>query len=75
VRDAALNECVSLPIVNREALKAGTAGPSASQAATTPAVLGPNQPIPPILGFAFLAGQPEEVRREFEEAMGIVRTS
>ena len=63
IRDPAINQCVPLPIAERKIL---------SQGATREELL-----KHPLIGktltegFPFQAGQPEEVRRAYEEAMGI----
>ena len=60
VRDPERNRCVELPIIGRAQLKGeGVEGLK----------LGPGQKAPDIEGFLFQAGQPEEVRRAYEEAM------
>lgn len=62
IRDAALNECVTLPIIGRERSLDG---------ATTGLRLGPGQSVGSDGGFVFLYGQPPEVRQAYREAMGL----
>jgi 5,5'-dehydrodivanillate O-demethylase len=60
VRDPAINECIRLPIIDRELY---TEGVSIAEMAADPA-------LNPLSGYPFQAGQPEAVRRAFLEAMG-----
>ncbi|HEY4686281.1 MAG TPA: aromatic ring-hydroxylating dioxygenase subunit alpha, partial [Dehalococcoidia bacterium] len=62
VRDPELNRCVPLPIIGRERLKGE--GPRDTR-------FGPGQAPPQVEGFRFLYGQPPEVTRAYEEAMGL----
>jgi 5,5'-dehydrodivanillate O-demethylase len=64
IRDPAINACVQLPIIGRERLVHGQPASEVARdvARTTAEFGGP---------FRFLAGQPEEVRKEFEAAMGL----
>ena len=62
VRDPAINHCVSLPIAHRRAFVEGM---------SLEALL--KHPIfsTQLAGYVFQMGQPEEIRRQYEEAMGI----
>jgi 5,5'-dehydrodivanillate O-demethylase len=60
IRDPVANECIALPIVRRKALVEGR---------TLDEMRG--DPIAGIGGYPFQAGQPAEVRRAFEDAMGM----
>ena len=62
IRDPQLNECVSLPIAHRSAFIDGL---SFEEHSKHP-LLGPQ-----LRGYVFQAGQPDEVRKSYEEAMGI----
>jgi 5,5'-dehydrodivanillate O-demethylase oxygenase subunit len=62
VRDPKVNECISLPMTGREFYVDGL---SVEQIKASP-VLVPSTPD----RFPFLAGQPEEVRKAYEDAMG-----
>ncbi len=62
VRDPKVNECIELPVLNRRILTQGL----------TLAEMKAHPLIGRHLGrFPFQAGQPEEVRRAFEDAMGL----
>jgi 5,5'-dehydrodivanillate O-demethylase len=60
VRDPLLNDCIELPIVDKELY---TEGVSMAEMAADPS-------LSPLRGYPFQAGQPEPVRRAFLEAMG-----
>jgi 5,5'-dehydrodivanillate O-demethylase len=62
VRDEELNRCVPLPIIGRSEFIDGT------PAGVT---FGPGQTVSPAGDFLFLAGQPDEIRLAFIDAMGI----
>jgi hypothetical protein len=62
VRDTKANECISLPMIGREFYVDGL---SVEQIKASPVLL----PATPDQ-FPFLAGQPEEVRKAYEDAMG-----
>ena len=66
VRDAALNRCVRLPIIDRARYVTGVprAQMNTSEIQRTPGPILPE-------GFVFQAGQPEEVRAAFRKAMGL----
>jgi len=62
VRDEEINRCVPLPIMGRSEFIDGT----------PPGVIfGPGQTVSAEGDFLFLAGQPEEIRQAFIDAMGI----
>jgi 5,5'-dehydrodivanillate O-demethylase oxygenase subunit len=63
IRDAEANRCVRLPIVARTLL---TEGATRGQVARG----GPRGGEVPRRGFPYLVGQPEDVRRAYDEAMG-----
>ena len=64
-RDPAQNDCIDLPIANKEKYKTGiTREEFLAQARQSAALF-----IPP--GYIFQQGQPDAVRREYEAAMGI----
>ncbi len=63
VRDAGSNQCIELPIVAREDLEKGM---TREEIANFP---GPFNPVTPN-HYRFQAGQPESVRKAYEEAMG-----
>ncbi|MGH7073601.1 MAG: Rieske 2Fe-2S domain-containing protein [Stellaceae bacterium] len=65
IRDESLKDCVPLPIMGREIL---TAGLSREQVSSTPEGRFLMRPFP------FLVGQPAEVKRAFEDAMGMAIT-
>jgi 5,5'-dehydrodivanillate O-demethylase len=65
IRDPAANRCVGLPVAERQIL---TEGATREELLRHP-LLGKQLTE----GFPFQVGQPEEVRREYEAAMGIVR--
>ena len=69
IRDAELNRCVRLPIIDRERYVNGVprAQMNSSEIQRTPGPILPE-------GFVFQAGQPEEVRAAFRKAMGFVLT-
>jgi 5,5'-dehydrodivanillate O-demethylase len=60
VRDPAVNECIRLPIVDREIY---TTGLTRAEIAADPS-------LDPRRGYSLQAGQPEPVRRAWCEAMG-----
>jgi hypothetical protein len=60
LRDPEANRCVGLPIAGREALVEGLTREQWAKA----------QSAAPRRGFAWLAGQPEEIARAYYEAMG-----
>jgi 5,5'-dehydrodivanillate O-demethylase len=64
LRDPARNGCVELPIMYRDAFRDGLTREEISRF--------PDQQANPfaLRPYAFQAGQPEEVRRAYEEAMG-----
>lgn len=62
IRDPAANGCIDLPIIERDFLKNGQIRAEMT-APDNPRAIFTKQ-------FIFQAGQPEEVRREYEEAMG-----
>src|SRR5438876_1199679 len=62
IRDARLNECVSLPIAHRSVFVDGL---------TFDELLAHPIFSTQLTGYAFQAGQPEEIRRAYEDAMGI----
>lgn len=65
VRDARLNACIGLPVADREALTRGLSREELNRLAPGSArAAGAGR------DFAWLAGQPEEVRRVYNEAMG-----
>jgi 5,5'-dehydrodivanillate O-demethylase len=64
VRDAKVNECVTLPIAAREHFTEGWSINDASK-------LGNNLAPSAMRDFVWLTGQPEEVRRAHNEAMGL----
>jgi 5,5'-dehydrodivanillate O-demethylase oxygenase subunit len=61
VRDPSINDCISLPIVDREIYTDGL----------TLAELRADPSLDPLAGYGLQAGQPEDVRRAFFEAMGV----
>ena len=63
IRDPALNQAVELPGQNRQA---NIEGPTLEE------LMANRFTRASLMDFAFLAGQPPEIRRAFEEAMGIV---
>ena len=65
IRDAALNRCVRLPIIDRARYVNGVprAQMNSSEIQRTPGPILPE-------GFVFQAGQPEEIRAAFRKAMG-----
>lgn len=65
VRDAGINACIRLPIIDRDLFVNGLtlAEHEANEAMRRTRSAAYNE------GFLFLAGQPEHVRREFEQAM------
>jgi 5,5'-dehydrodivanillate O-demethylase len=63
IRDPALNECVALPIAHRSAYVDGL---TLDELLRHPVFS--NQ----LAGYVFQTGQPEEIRRQYEEAMGLV---
>jgi 5,5'-dehydrodivanillate O-demethylase len=66
VRDEALNRCVPLPIIGRSEFIDGT----------PPGVtFGPGQTVTAEGDFVFLAGQPDEIRLAYCDAMGILPRS
>jgi 5,5'-dehydrodivanillate O-demethylase len=69
IRDAEENECVRLPIAERDRIKAGFSLADLSVNATKDAGQVARGLFSP--EFVFQAGQPEEVRRAYREAMGI----
>jgi 5,5'-dehydrodivanillate O-demethylase len=62
IRDAAINHCVSLPIAHRSAFVDGMSLEELLKHPIFSAQLA---------GYVFQTGQPEEIRRQYEEAMGI----
>ena len=62
IRDARVNECVSLPIAHRSVFVDGL---------TFDELLAHPIFSTQLTGYAFQAGQPEEIRRAYEDAMGI----
>ena len=65
VRDVEANRCIALPIIDRERFVKGF--PRAQlyrEASGTPGPVLPD-------GFVFQAGQPEEVRKAYRQAMGL----
>ena len=62
IRDARLNECVSLPIAHRSVFVDGL---------TLDELLAHPIFSTQLTGYAFQAGQPVEIRRAYEDAMGI----
>jgi 5,5'-dehydrodivanillate O-demethylase len=64
VRDAALSQCVPLPIIDRDRFVNGY-----PRAQLTLRVGGTPGPVVPE-GFPFVAGQPEEIRAAYRRAMG-----
>jgi 5,5'-dehydrodivanillate O-demethylase len=62
IRDSANNDCVSLPIAHRSAFVDGM---SLEELLKHPIF------STQLAGYVFQTGQPEEVRRQYEEAMGI----
>jgi len=65
IRDAALNRCIELPIIDRERWVKGF--PRAKMFTEIQKTPGPVLPD----GFVFQAGQPDEVRTAYKKAMGI----
>jgi len=66
VRDPALNECVTLPIINRKRYVEGMRRDEyIREGQSTPGVLLPD-------GFVFQAGQPPEVQEAYRKAMGLL---
>jgi 5,5'-dehydrodivanillate O-demethylase oxygenase subunit len=65
IRDAALNECVTLPIIGRDRYVKGF-----SRARVHREASGTPGPVLPE-GFPFLAGQPDDVRAAYRRAMGL----
>jgi len=65
VRDAAVNACIALPVAEREALTRGLTREQLNRLGVDGArAAGARR------DFAWLAGQPEDVRRAYSEAMG-----
>jgi 5,5'-dehydrodivanillate O-demethylase len=65
VRDAALNRCIALPIIDRERwVKGFPREKMSSEIQKTPGPMLPD-------GFVFQAGQPEDVRAAYQKAMGL----
>jgi 5,5'-dehydrodivanillate O-demethylase len=65
VRDADLNQCVTLPIIDRDRFIAGYSLVDAEEGK-----------VPPLYyarEFLFQAGQPEQIRQAYREAMGMDR--
>src|SRR4051812_3633374 len=65
IRDPAANACVRLPVAGREALTEGLTRREMDERAADATLGGAAR-----RDFAWLAGQPEEVTRAYEEAMG-----
>ncbi len=65
IRDAAINQCIELPIIDRESFIHGLS--RADMAHREQQRRGASAAYQD--GFLFLAGQPEAVRKAFEEAM------
>jgi 5,5'-dehydrodivanillate O-demethylase oxygenase subunit len=65
VRDTEANRCISLPIIGRDRFVEGFPRTELYQEAR-----GTPGPVLP-QGFPFLAGQPEEVRKAYRQAMGL----
>ncbi|MGH7335692.1 MAG: Rieske 2Fe-2S domain-containing protein [Candidatus Rokuibacteriota bacterium] len=64
VRDAAVNECIRLPIIGRDRyLKGFSRDKPHREASGTPGPILPD-------GFVFQAGQPEDIRAAYRRAMG-----
>lgn len=64
IRDEKLNECIDLPILGRELLTKGLSRAELASNNLSPNAVAPSR-------FVFQAGQPEEVKRAYEEAMGL----
>ena len=64
IRDANLNECVPLPIAARKELTEGLERDYLTKTLNKP--LGGSG----LRDFVWLVGQPEEIKREYHEAMG-----
>jgi 5,5'-dehydrodivanillate O-demethylase oxygenase subunit len=65
IRDAAENECITLPIIGRDRYVNGASRARLlSEASSTPGPLLPE-------GFPFQSGQPEEIRAAYRKAMGL----
>jgi 5,5'-dehydrodivanillate O-demethylase len=64
IRDPKINECVSLPIAHRSVFVDGL---SLDELLKHPVF------STQLAGYVFQAGQPEEIRKQYEEAMGISR--
>jgi 5,5'-dehydrodivanillate O-demethylase len=65
IRDPKLNECVALPVAGREAFTEGLTREQWESAHKSDVLR-----VAARREFAWLAGQPEEVRRAQDEAMG-----
>jgi 5,5'-dehydrodivanillate O-demethylase len=65
IRDPRFNECVTLPIAHRSVFVDGLTLDELSK-----------HPIfsTQLKGYAFQAGQPQEIRKAYEQAMGLDRT-
>jgi 5,5'-dehydrodivanillate O-demethylase oxygenase subunit len=64
IRDGAANRCVRLPIIGRTLLIEGATREEVTRG-------GPRGGDVPRRGFPYLAGQPEDVQRAYDEAMGL----
>jgi len=64
IRDPEVNRCVTLPIIGRRQL---TEGVTRAELEATRGFGGGDIPRP---GFPYLYGQPDDVRRAYDEAMG-----
>lgn len=64
IRDEKLNECIDLPILGRDLLTKGLSRAELASNNLSPNAVAPSR-------FVFQAGQPEGVKRAYEEAMGL----